>query len=85
MNDPEPLPPPRLSIEQRLTAITMALIALITLANVIVRYLTAYSFAFTEDVSVSTVWLSRRYGFGRQQAALAATGEEGGLASRPSI
>ena len=31
----------------------MALIALITLANVVVRYLTAYSFAFTEEVSVA--------------------------------
>lgn len=31
----------------------MALLALITLGNVIVRYLTAYSFAFTEELSVA--------------------------------
>ena len=43
----------RLTLEQQLAAAIMALIALITLANVIVRYLTAYSFAFTEEASVT--------------------------------
>ncbi len=46
-------PRPTLSVEQVLTAAIMALIVLITLANVVVRYLTAYSFAFTEEFSVT--------------------------------
>lgn len=48
-----PPPQPRLTVEQALIAVIMALIVLITLANVIVRYLTAYSFAFTEEFSVT--------------------------------
>jgi TRAP-type C4-dicarboxylate transport system permease small subunit len=39
-------------IEQALAALAMALICLITFANVVARYLTNYSFAFTEEFSV---------------------------------
>ena len=41
-----------LAIEDWLTVIVMALLALITFANVIVRYFTDQSFAWTEEFSV---------------------------------
>ncbi len=41
-----------LAIEDWLTVIIMALLALITFANVLVRYFTNASFAWTEEVSV---------------------------------
>lgn len=41
-----------LKIEDWLTVIVMALLALITFANVIVRYFTSQSFAWTEEISV---------------------------------
>ena len=41
-----------LAIEDWLTVIIMALLALITFGNVLVRYLTSASFAWTEEVSV---------------------------------
>jgi len=41
-----------LAIEDWLTVITMGLLALITFANVIVRYFTDQSFAWTEEFSV---------------------------------
>jgi len=46
--------PPRISvkIEEFFAALAMALICLITFANVLVRYLTDESFAFTEEFSV---------------------------------
>lgn len=44
----------RLAPEEWACAATMALLCLITFANVLVRYLTNFSFAFTEEVSV---WL----------------------------
>ncbi|OGA33521.1 MAG: C4-dicarboxylate ABC transporter permease [Betaproteobacteria bacterium RIFCSPLOWO2_12_FULL_64_23] len=46
--------PPRIpvKIEEFLAAMSMALICLITFANVLVRYLTDESFAFTEEFSV---------------------------------
>lgn len=49
-----PLDRPRISvrIEEALAALAMALICLITFANVVVRYLTDASFAFTEEFSV---------------------------------
>jgi TRAP-type C4-dicarboxylate transport system permease small subunit len=55
--DGEPAPggaAPRvpLGIEDWLTVIIMALLALITFANVLVRYFTNVSFAWTEEVSV---------------------------------
>ncbi len=39
-------------IEEWLAVIAMAAIALITMANVVVRYFTAASFGFTEEISV---------------------------------
>lgn len=47
--DPEP---PRFRIEQALVAAAMAATALITAANVVTRYLTDVSLAFTEEYSV---------------------------------
>ena len=49
-----PVDQPRISIrfEEAAAAIAMALICLITFANVVVRYLTDASFAFTEEFSV---------------------------------
>lgn len=41
-----------LAIEDWLTVVVMALLALITFANVIVRYFTSQSFAWTEEFSV---------------------------------
>ncbi|QIL70199.1 TRAP transporter small permease [Diaphorobacter sp. HDW4B] len=58
---PDPTPPPSssapdeprsLCIEDWLTVIVMAALALITFANVIVRYFTSSSFAWTEEISV---------------------------------
>ena len=46
-------PQERLSLEQWITGIVMGLIALITLANVLVRYFTDRSFAATEEISVA--------------------------------
>jgi TRAP-type C4-dicarboxylate transport system permease small subunit len=47
-------PVPRgLRIEEAIAAGVMALLGLITLANVVVRYLTNYSFAFTEEYSIA--------------------------------
>jgi TRAP-type C4-dicarboxylate transport system permease small subunit len=50
----EPDEPARvpLAIEDWLTVIVMALLALITFANVLVRYFTSQSFAWTEEFSV---------------------------------
>lgn len=45
-------PPRRLLPEDRIGALLMALLALITFANVVVRYLTDQSFAWTEELSV---------------------------------
>jgi TRAP-type C4-dicarboxylate transport system permease small subunit len=52
---PEPLKPKTrvpLRIEETLAGIAIGLLALITFANVLVRYLTNFSFAFTEEFSV---------------------------------
>jgi TRAP-type C4-dicarboxylate transport system permease small subunit len=43
----------QLSIERLLLALAMALLCVITMANVVVRYFTNFSFAFTEEISVS--------------------------------
>jgi TRAP-type transport system small permease protein len=48
----EPLPR-SVSIERALLACVMALLCVITMANVVVRYFTNVSFAFTEEISVS--------------------------------
>jgi len=42
-----------LTIEQRLTGVAMALIVLISLGNVVARYLTSQSFAATEEFSIA--------------------------------
>jgi TRAP-type transport system small permease protein len=61
LNEPSPPEPradpadrPRISLrlEEALAALAMALICLISFANVVVRYLTNASFAFTEEISV---------------------------------
>ncbi|MEZ5740067.1 MAG: TRAP transporter small permease [Burkholderiaceae bacterium] len=44
--------PRRLITEERVAGAAMVLICLISMANVVVRYLTNYSFGFTEEVSV---------------------------------
>ena len=51
--EPEPLPH-RFSLERALLALVMGLLCVITMANVVVRYFTSISFAFTEEISV---WL----------------------------
>ena len=50
--EPEPLPR-SISIERWVLALVMALLCLITMGNVLVRYFTNVSFAFTEEISVS--------------------------------
>jgi TRAP-type C4-dicarboxylate transport system permease small subunit len=51
---PPPQPTPRgLRIEEAVAAGVMALLGVITFANVVVRYLTNYSFAFTEEYSIA--------------------------------
>lgn len=49
-----PVDRPRISlrVEEAIAAAAMALICVITFANVVVRYLTDASFAFTEEISV---------------------------------
>jgi TRAP-type C4-dicarboxylate transport system permease small subunit len=51
---PDPRNTPRVSIrvEEAIAAAAMALICVITFANVVVRYFTNASFAFTEEISV---------------------------------
>jgi TRAP-type transport system small permease protein len=44
--------PRSVSLERFVLALVMALLCLITMANVIVRYFTNVSFAFTEEISV---------------------------------
>ena len=50
---PAPFSDNRLRIEDHVGALAMALLALITFANVVVRYLTNESFAWSEEISVS--------------------------------
>ena len=50
MNRPQTRIP--LAIEENLCGIVIGLLALITFANVVVRYLTNFSFAFTEEFSI---------------------------------
>lgn len=59
-NEPDPLlmnqePPVRvpLTFERVVAALSMAALCLITLGNVIARYATNYSFAFTEEYSIA--------------------------------
>lgn len=50
--DPRNAPRVPIRIEEAIAAAAMALICVITFANVVVRYLTNASFAFTEEISV---------------------------------
>jgi len=50
--DPRNTPRVTIRIEEAVAAAAMAAICLITFANVVVRYLTNASFAFTEEISV---------------------------------
>src|SRR5215475_7742539 len=68
-NNSSPEPTPHgLRLEEAVAAGVMALLGLITLANVIVRYLTNYSFAFTEEYSIALMVVVALIG-----ASLAAT------------
>lgn len=70
----EPLPPaaqnaaagpkPRvpLKIEEILAAATLGVVAVITLANVLVRYFTDFSFAFTEEISICLMVMMTFFG-----------------------
>ena len=49
----EPAPRVPLALEDVITAAVMAALALITFTNVLVRYFTSHSFAWTEEVSVA--------------------------------
>ncbi len=49
---PEDCPRVGTSVEEGIAAVAMALVCVITFANVLVRYLTNASFAFTEEFSV---------------------------------
>ena len=51
-DDPRNTPRVTIRIEEAVAAAAMALICVITFANVVVRYLTNASFAFTEEISV---------------------------------
>ena len=53
----QPDEPRSLRIEDWLTVAIMALLALITFANVLVRYFTSSSFAWTEEISVFLMFL----------------------------
>ncbi len=44
---------PSLRVERAVMALTMGLLCCITMANVVVRYLTNISFAFTEEISIA--------------------------------
>ncbi|BBK35078.1 C4-dicarboxylate ABC transporter permease [Allostella sp. ATCC 35155] len=50
---PDPGPRVPIRIEEALTAAAMAALCLITFGNVVVRYLTNISFAFTEEYSIA--------------------------------
>ena len=50
--DPRNTPRVTIRIEEAIAAAAMALICVITFANVVVRYFTNASFAFTEEISV---------------------------------
>ena len=51
-SNPQMAEPRSLRLEDWLTVIVMALLALITFANVLVRYFTDSSFAWTEEISI---------------------------------
>ena len=51
-----------LSIEENLAGIILGLLGLITFANVVVRYLTNFSFAFTEELSIFLMLIMTLFG-----------------------
>jgi TRAP-type C4-dicarboxylate transport system permease small subunit len=51
-NDRRPQTRIPVAIEENLGGIIIGVLALITFANVVVRYLTSFSFAFTEEISI---------------------------------
>lgn len=53
VSDADEAPHRRLTIEEIFTGIAMGLIVLITLGNVVARYLTSQSFAATEEFSIA--------------------------------
>src|SRR5215213_12004145 len=74
--EPDPLLAPKepetrvpLSIEKGIAALSMAALCLITLGNVIARYLTNYSFAFTEEYSIALMVVVTLLGAGIATAA----------------
>jgi TRAP-type C4-dicarboxylate transport system permease small subunit len=73
--EPDPLAPPEpetrvpLSIEKVVAAASMAALCLITLGNVVARYLTNYSFAFTEEYSIALMVVVTMLGAGIATAA----------------
>lgn len=62
--DNAPLASPRvpLKIEEVLAAVTMGLVALITFANVLTRYFSDFSFAFTEEFSICLMVIMTLFG-----------------------
>ena len=64
---PEPRVP--LRIEQALAAAAMAALGLVTFANVIVRYFSDFSFAFTEEYSIALMVVVTMLGTGVAAAA----------------
>lgn len=73
--EPDPIVPvePRtrvpLSIEKVVAALAMAALCLITFGNVVARYLTNYSFAFTEEYSIALMVVVTMLGAGIATAA----------------
>lgn len=58
-----------LSIEKVVAALAMAALCLITFGNVVARYLTNYSFAFTEEYSIALMVVVTMLGAGIATAA----------------
>ena len=73
--EPDPLAPAEpatrvpLAIEKIVAAGAMAVLCLITLGNVVARYLTNYSFAFTEEYSIALMVVVTMLGAGIATAA----------------
>jgi TRAP-type C4-dicarboxylate transport system permease small subunit len=66
---PEPATRVPLSLEKVVAAASMAALCLITLGNVVARYLTNYSFAFTEEYSIALMVVVTMLGAGIATAA----------------
>lgn len=68
-NRGEPAPAVPVKIERFCAALAMALICAITFANVVARYFTNFSFAFTEEFSIFLMVLMTLFGSGAAFAA----------------